>query len=548
MEESMRNVRKSESTIFLLDLYSRQKKKITISILLTIFSTIIGIMTPLLIMHLIDEIVPKGNLTEVYIFCLGVTVLFLFYSLFIFLSNYLEGKIVFESNRYLRKKIMDKVRKGTLESVRNSRKHGELTQVINHDVPVCQVLLFTAIVPIFTQLSAFIFIFIIILKIHVWLSLLLCLFIPLYYINFRFFTKKITRANEEILSKRDQSSIVIQDIHQNMNIFKLTNKENEYYDTYNQKVEEAYSAQSRGGFLYSIFNSSTVLVQSITLVCVLCFGGYSVITETISLGAFIAVCMYITRFFTPIDLTLKLLLQVKTYNLSINKVLHYISLKPEATGVLQLSNVEELHIKQYVMGNVQIKDWYFEKGNIHLIKGRNGIGKSTLIHSIVKLEPVQDGAIFVNKLDINELVTTELRQRIYVCFQTPQFLAKTIRAQLRYMEKISLYRNVKKQSSLYENAKELLSPFDYDKNIDSFSGGEKQLISIAIGIMSNPSILILDETFSNLDHSSIMKVLRVLQNVQDYITIIIVTHDPRITVQNARVFQIEEVENNRYIS
>ncbi|QFT90813.1 Glutamine transport ATP-binding protein GlnQ [Bacillus sp. THAF10] len=86
----------------------------------------------------------------------------------------------------------------------------------------------------------------------------------------------------------------------------------------------------------------------------------------------------------------------------------------------------------------------------------------------------------------------------------------------------------------------LISSFQKDKDLNDFSGGERQLISIATGIASTPEMLIVDESFSNLDSNRINEVMETLKRISSYITIIIVTHDQSIIEKADRVVNLSE--------
>ncbi|KPB05723.1 ABC transporter transmembrane domain-containing protein [Bacillus sp. CHD6a] len=528
---------------FLTSLYKKQLGKIIFSVFLTICNTIAGILTPLIIMYFIDKILPQNDMDSILEYSLYVLLFYITYTLCVFSSYLVEGKIVFNSNFQLRKEAISLLNKLKIQKVKSSNNSGEMTQLITQDIPMCQSILFSSIVPLVMQVTSFFIIFGVIYQLHAPLSMLLCLFIPLYFINYWVFNNKIVNANEQILYARDECSTIIQNINRNYEMFKLANKDSVHHDSYLRNIKKTFNAQNKSGLLYSSFLGSTSLIQSLTLMFVLIYGGYSVITNTISIGSYVAICMYITKFFSPIDTVLRLYIQLNTSLLAVNRVMNFWSIEKEFGDREELNfNNGEVYIKQYQNPSFSVVDLSFLRGDLNVLIGKNGIGKTSLVNSLIKLHEIPKNKIFIDGTDIYDVNPEKIRRNIYISFQTPQFLGNTISTQLQHARKRGSYRNMDETilRKIDNEGIMLISSLEKNKDLNDFSGGERQLISIATGIVSKPEILILDESFSNLDFNKINEVMDTLKRISSYITIIIVTHDQNIIKEADRVVNLSQ--------
>ena len=224
-------------------------------------------------------------------------------------------------------------------------------------------------------------------------------------------------------------------------------------------------------------------------------------------------------------------------------------------NVISLRNVNKIYgteIKTQVLYDVNLD---VEENSFSSIIGQSGSGKSTLLNIIGTLDKPTSGEVFINGIRTTEMKKDALakvrNETIGFVFQfhylLPEFTA--------YENIIMPYR-IKGDAitpEVNERALELIHLMGLDKVKDNratkMSGGQQQRTSIARALINNPKIILADEPTGNLDSRTTMEVLAMLQqlNRDEGITIVIVTHDPRIAEQCQRVVSIVDgrIEDDR---
>lgn len=159
--------------------------------------------------------------------------------------------------------------------------------------------------------------------------------------------------------------------------------------------------------------------------------------------------------------------------------------------------------KNYVLENINMN---IHNGDFIGIFGQTGSGKTTLINLIERFYDVTDGEIIIDNLNIKNYKLYELHNKIAVCFQNPILFSGTILDNLKWGNKDASIEEIKKVCKIAccDDFINNQLPQGYNTMISqggtNLSGGQRQRICIARALLKNPKILILDDSFSALDH------------------------------------------------
>ncbi len=187
------------------------------------------------------------------------------------------------------------------------------------------------------------------------------------------------------------------------------------------------------------------------------------------------------------------------------------------------------------------------RGEIVIMTGPSGGGKTTLLTLIGALRSVQDGNLNVfgrELLGAGEKEMVEVRKHIGYIFQAHNLL-KSITAKQNVMMSLELHEQVSRQEA-DEKAVEMLKAVgledQIDKIPDKLSGGQKQRVAIARALAAHPKLVLADEPTAALDSKSGRNVVDILQRLarEQGSSILLVTHDNRILDIADRIINMED--------
>lgn len=215
-------------------------------------------------------------------------------------------------------------------------------------------------------------------------------------------------------------------------------------------------------------------------------------------------------------------------------------------------------IKEYTVGEVTIKaldktNFQIEKGELVVIVGPSGAGKTTALNILGGMDTVSSGEVIIDNKIISDFKNKELtkyrRDDIGFVFQFYNLVQN-----LTALENVELATQISKKPL---SPKETLEKVGLGNRINNFpsqlSGGEQQRVAIARALAKNPKLLLCDEPTGALDYTTGKQILKLLQDtcMKEKITVIIITHnsaiapmaDKVIRFKNGMAFDIKENKN-----
>jgi len=212
--------------------------------------------------------------------------------------------------------------------------------------------------------------------------------------------------------------------------------------------------------------------------------------------------------------------------------------------LIRVDNVQ----KTYKNGVVALYDanLSIKKGEFVFVIGASGSGKSTLIKMLYREEKPDKGSIIVGGINVAKLKNRKvyiLRRKLGVVFQDFKLLPKlTVFENVAFAMEVFGYD----KKEIQQRVLEVLDLVGLKNKVRQYptqlSGGEQQRVVIARAIVNRPKLLICDEPTGNLDPDTSMEIMRVLENINNMgTTVIMATHDRSIVDRmQKRVILIEE--------
>lgn len=282
-----------------------------------------------------------------------------------------------------------------------------------------------------------------------------------------------------------------------------------------------------------------MLILNVGVVAALWFGGGQVTAGTTQVGQVIAFVNYLMQSLMSLVMVSMLTMRFSRAEASAQRILEVLEAEPEvnnqpgaqtevqAQGRVAFEQVGFRYNSAEPTPVLQNITFTVEPGETLAILGATGSGKSTLVGLIPRFYDVTSGRITLDDVDVREIDQTLLRSKVVIALQEPVLFSGTIRENIRFGRPTASDEEVIAAAKIAQ-ADEFISrlPDGYDAMVGqrgvNLSGGQKQRIAIARALLTQPSVLILDDSTSAVDVETEAKLQEGLRQVRQNRTTLIV--------------------------
>ena len=301
------------------------------------------------------------------------------------------------------------------------------------------------------------------------------------------------------------------------------------------RTTRAHLALFKTGIWFTVWTSLAVVCA---MSAVIGYGGWGVLTGTLSLGSLVAFYSFVTQLFEPLSGAAELYARAQKTFASIRQLQVVFALRPsivEGPAPIEFPKQDwELEFAAVEFGygretTLTVPSLRITAGEKVAIIGENGAGKSTLARMIPRVYDVREGAICVGGQDIRKIGIKSLREAACYLPRDPVLFDGTILSNLLFVRPGASDRDVltalhladldNLASSLAKGIHQRIGPDGCQ-----ISGGQRQRLAIARALLQRPQILILDEATSCLDPASEEVILRNISSFLGESTILIISH------------------------
>lgn len=520
--------------------YRERRTYLILSILCLAAATGFGLVYPLLLRNLIDDVIRPGKYEGVLwiaLTALGVVVIkaFLQFLHGFFggrLGNYLAYRLrnaCYEKLQFLSFRYYDRAKTGDLMS----RLTGDLEAIRNFVGFGFAQLLNLVLMVVFGSIMM--------MSIHWQLTLITMVTIPFLAAVALKFESKIHPAFQEMRLALSSLTTAVQENVTGVRTVKSFAREPYEMEKFSHRNERYKDNQIFASTLWSRFFPVMELLASISVAVLLAVGGTLVIKEQLTLGdlvAFFSLIWFIIGPMWGLGFHINNYTQSKASGERVLEILNQnVDVKDEEGSVdLDLENVKghvEFDHVTFAYGNKMpaVTDIHFtaEPGSVIGFLGGTGSGKSTIIQLLMRAYNVNEGSIRLDGRDIKDIRIQSLRSGIATVFQETFLFSSSIRNNIAYgMTQVSMEEiiHAAKLAKAHEFIMEL--PDGYDTVVGErgmgLSGGQKQRIAIARALLKNPKILILDDATSAVDMETEHEIQSGFQEVMQGRTTFIIAH------------------------
>ncbi|HHY81725.1 MAG TPA: ABC transporter ATP-binding protein [Clostridiales bacterium] len=481
--------------------------------------------------------------------------LYLVSAFFMYIQGFIMADISTRISYDLRNAISRKINRLPLKYF-DATTHGEVLSRVTNDVDTLNHSLNQSITQIISSVTTMIGVLIMMISISWSMTLASLAILPLSVILVTFTVKKSQkyfRAQQEYLGHLNGH---VEEMYGGHIIIKAFNMEQKSIDKFDEYNNELYRSGWKSQFISGLMMPMMHFVGNLGYVVICILGAYLTAKGTMTVGGIQAFIQYVRSFTQPVTQIANISNVLQQVAASSERIFEFLGEKeeepdravvavnrndqPEEGKVQVEGNVEFSHVRfGYDPDKIIIKDFsaVIRKGQKIALVGPTGAGKTTIVKLLMRFYDVNEGSIRIEGHDIRDFARDDLRSLFGMVLQDTWLFNGTIMENIRYgrldasdEEVIAAARAA--QADHFIRALPDSYQMVLNEEVTNVSQGQKQLLTIARAILSNPKILILDEATSSVDTRTEILIQKAMDHLMEGRTSFVIAHRLS-TIKNA---------------
>ena len=484
-----------------------------------------------------------GKIGQILLTLIG---LYVISAIFSFVQGFTMTGVAQKITYKLREDISEKINKLPMKYF-DKRTHGEVLSVITNDVDTLSMNLNQSITQIITSICTLVGILGMMLSISWQMTLISLIILPVS----AFIVKNIVGKSQKYFkAQQDYLGHVngqVEEVYGGLNIVKVFNAEGkvttDFEEANNKLYHSAWKSQFLSGLMFPVMN----FIANVGYVGVAVAGGYLAIQGTITVGNIQSFIQYNKQFTQPINQIAQISSMLQAMVAAAERVFEFLEEDEEkdtSKGNIDTAklkgNVQFNHVKfGYNPERTIIKDFNcnVKDGQKIAIVGPTGAGKTTMVKLLMRFYDVTEGAILVDGINIKDFKRGDLRKMFGMVLQDTWLFGGSVKDNIKYGKENATDEDIiqaAKAAHVHHFIKTLPNGYNSILNEESsnVSAGQKQLLTIARVILTDPKILILDEATSSIDTRTEIQIQKAMDNLMKGRTSFIIAHRLS-TIKNA---------------
>lgn len=340
----------------------------------------------------------------------------------------------------------------------------------------------------------------------------------------------------------------IEEIYSGLNVVKTCNAKEETTLEFDKLNDKLYDCNRKSQFLSGLMQPIMGFIGNFSYVAVCVVGALLVSKDVISFGTIVAFIMYVRLFTNPLSQIAQAMTSLQTTAAASERIFGLL----EDEEMSSEDNITKKLDKNKVKGNIEFKNVKFgydddkviindftanvKAGQKVAIVGPTGAGKTTMVNLLMKFYDINDGDILIDGTSIRDIKRSNVHDLFTMVLQDTWLFNGTVKENIIYNQKHVSDKKVEEVCKIVGVDHFIKTlPDGYDSVIsdnDSVSSGQRQLLTIARGMISDSPFLILDEATSNVDTRTEELVQKAMDKLMENRTSFIIAHRLS-TIKNA---------------
>ena len=454
------------------------------------------------------------------------------------LISMINNQICYKTAARIRKDAFDRLQVLPL-SYLDGKPQGEIVNHIITDVDQVSDGLLMGFSQLFTSLFTILATLVLMLRINWIVAVLVVVLTPVSLFVASFIAKKTYRFFKDQSKIRGQQTALIDEMLANQKTVRTYGYEDKVQQRFDGLNDELKKTSLKAVFFSSLVNPTTRFANNVVYACVAVVGAFLVVAGKMTIGSMNVVLSYANQYTKPFNEISGVVTELQNAFACAERVFELIETEAQAEepadavtltspkGAVTINNVAfSYDPEKKLMENFNLQ---VEPGQRIAIVGPTGCGKTTLVNLLMRFYDVNSGEILVDGTDVRKLTRKSLRNAYGMVLQDVWVREGTI------LENLKLGNENATREEVIAAAKECHShsfikrlPQGYDTMIKedggSLSLGQMQLLCITRAMLSNPSMLILDEATSSIDTRTEIRIQKAFLKLMEGRTSFIVAH------------------------
>lgn len=530
----------------LLGYLIEKKFNIFIVFVLCFITTLISILGTRLNGYTIDNFIETGDMNGLGFICIVLVLMYLVNIFSTYYQNMVMLKIAQRVSATMRKDLFTALQKLPLKYF-DSNSSGDLMSRLTNDVDNINTTLSQSVTQLFSGIINIIGMFIAMILLSPILTLIGMITIPLTFMTTKTLAKKTQRFF--VKQQRELGSLngYIEEMVSGQKVVLLFSEEEKVKEEFGEINERLTKSEIIAQGVSSFMGPINNFINNISYLIISVVGGYLILKgSAITVGIVFSFLLYMRNFTRPINEIMNLFNTIQSALAGAERVFEVIDEEKEndKDDAIDIDNIEgHVELKDvtfsYTNGKEILKNVSLEakKGEVIAIVGPTGAGKTTIVNLLTKFYNIDSGKILIDGKNIDEITRESLRKMVAMVLQDTYLFSETVSENIRYGRLEASDEEVieaAKMADAHHFIKQL--PQGYDTiladNGGNLSQGQRQLLAIARAILSNASILILDEATSSIDTRTEILIQNAMLKLMEGKTTFVIAHRLS-TIKNA---------------
>lgn len=534
----------------LMHYLNKYKFRIIFALIFSAFSSVLAIISPKRLEKLINTII-AGIITGIDIdkvkeIMFALIIIYVLSAIFDYLEKYLMVGATNKFAKELREKISHKINKLPLKYF-DTHTSGDILSRVTNDIDTVSQNLNNSLGTFVSAITLLVGCLIMMFKTN-WIMALTSIFSSI--IGLVLMMIILSKAQKYFVMRQEELGKLnghIEEIYSSQTLVKAYNGEKNAWDKFAKLNENVYTCNLKSEFLGGMMPSIMGFIGNFGYVAVCVVGALLTMKGTISFGVIVAFIMYVRLFANPLSQIAQSLNSMQSVTAASERVFEFLEEK-EMTDESKLKgklnpkkvkgNIEFKHVKfGYDDEKLIIKDFSakVKPGEKIAIVGPTGAGKTTMVNLLEKFYEINDGDITIDGVSIKDLKRENIHDLFIMILQDTWLFNGSIRDNIKYNNNATDEEiwNALKVVGAEHYVKSLPKGLDYEVgDSENISAGQRQLLTIARGMIKDAPFLILDEATSNVDTRTEELVQKAMDKLTKGRTSFIIAHRLS-TIKNA---------------